>query len=641
MTTNTKLFEVQGAQDLSGTICAGWSTISTDPNTVSAWHAPAASSLIPPTTTLYRDVVKAVQDYVSAEMEAGHKQKHVAILRVSDDEYSCEVAMASNGLQFVDVVVLNTRNHVLEAAHCKSATFEPFHEFGNGSNESAEAIFVLLLHVIKEQNAQLDADLEVVKGWWPNRLADDGSLDVKPEVKTAMYRICDAVYYGLVRSDNDFDKKFVTSLTVSGGVSAVQEQDVKAHAYDGIPEVGTPMILQGRTIQLNGPVTLEQAIEANKKRRDAFMATLTEAEKADIPELPMDTVVPQWVLELNELMYATENAQEPVNNVRIEGATSEGKSFGTQLLCEIRGQPYTSQNLDPDVDKLDMKQQVTAATEQAEEAEPVVAMSWDPAIPNDHPVLLAFRQPRLDLALKDAMNAILDSPETASRAMFGRPNKNCTEVVKMFVSWWNVYHTPTKKPASQFVRVNSELMRGLKGPYIVELQEMSRARPGVLSGLNEVFDRHGTIHLEATGETFKRHPKSIIVSTDNVGYAGCKPISPDVRRRFSCIIRLDGLSKEDAVARAMQRTKFTNKAMLNQMWDIICEVKRICREKDITAGDIGLSELINWALQVKLGFDKKQSFNICVLTKATGDAEEEKEVKRAVELSVAVKTFFA
>ena len=565
-------------------------------------------------STLMRDGVFAIEAYISAK--AGKPVRPCALLQVSNTVWSAEYFHSTTAS--TDVVVYNISNGVLEAAVHDGQGFKQLPKYGTSSAPSLAGILFALIPAFCEKNTEFAADIAILENWYPTSAAGTVWTD---DARYAMYRLNDAFYRGL--KDDHVE---ISSMSM-GDVPVIAKDRLKAHAYDGTVLVGNPVLLSANS---TGPVssaavmTVRAMLKKYEKVRNDNLAKLTPEQIKEVPgNIPDDTVVPAFLIDAIDAVIETADSKEPINALRFEGSTGVGKTFSVRLFAYILGLAYTSINLNPDTDRMDLKDQIVPNTTGEGPAAVSGFVNGRPTISDmiDDPISayeMITGVEKLDVTTDEVQSAYDAAMEASVKGKMNAPKDD--------------------KP--QFVHVLSQLMRGVKGPYVVEIQEMSRARPGVLSGLNEVFDRESVIHLESTGETFTRHPSSIIVSTDNIDYPGCKKISPDVRSRFAYIERLDALEKKDAVARVMQRIGFKEKKVLEQMWDIICSTATYCRDQNITAGDIGLREFMAWAQQLQSGKDRKKSFRTAVLNKATGNHEEAEEVLAAVTISKAAGKFF-
>ncbi|SDB32164.1 AAA family ATPase [Eubacterium oxidoreducens] len=191
-----------------------------------------------------------------------------------------------------------------------------------------------------------------------------------------------------------------------------------------------------------------------------------------------------------------------------------------------------------------------------------------------------------------------------------------------------VPNTDTAGDAPRFKHIESNFVKALTKGYIVEVQEISRIKDsGVLVGLNE-YDKAGSIIPLVDGSYLRRHPKAMVVYTDNVGYNSCRPIDPSVIRRMSFIIDSYDLPKEKALARLELNTNVHNHGILEKCYNVWLKIRDYCYTKGITDGSISLSELEMWVLSVKLdGYRNfRQNCIECVIAKATNDLEEQDEI---------------
>lgn len=605
------LFKGSNVFSITNTICDGaLNKSSSRDEDICAWSPKTGARR----STLLRDGIYALEAYISAK--AGKPVRSCALLQVSNTVWSAEYYHQTTAS--TDIVVYNISNGVLEASVLTGATYNQMPKFGSNNGPSLASIFFALIPAFCEKSPEFAADLAVLEKWYPTSSSGTTWTD---EAQHAMYRLCDFYYRGLKE-----DKIEISSMSM-GDIPAIAKDRLKAHAYDGTVLVGSPMTLSANgsgSVTSAAVNTVGMMLKKYETVRNTNLAKLTIEQLKEVPsDIADDTVVPAFLIDAIDAVIETADSKEPVNALRFEGSTGVGKTFSVRLFAYLLGLAYTSINLNPDTDRMDLKDQIVPNTTGA-------GASAASGFVNGRP------------SLED----MIDDPISAYEMITGTEKLDVTnEEVQaaydaaMEVSVKEKLNAP-KEDKPQFVHVLSQLMRGVKGPYVVEIQEMSRARPGVLSGLNEVFDRDSVIHLESTGETFVRHPLSLIVSTDNIDYPGCKKISPDVRSRFSYIERLDALEKKDAVARVTQRLGFTDKKTLEKMWDIIGATATYCKDNNINSGDIGLREFMAWAQQIQKGKDRKKSFRTAVLNKATGNHEEAEEVMNATTVSKAAGKFF-
>ena len=609
------LFKSNSTFSISGTIAESLDKRSTRDEDCSTWNTATSGKVC----TLMRDGIYAIEAYISAK--AGKPVRDCAVLKVSNILWSAEYAHTTTAS--TDVVIYNTSNGVLEAANVKGNQYVQLPKYGSKTDpRSIASILFAMIPAFCEANPEFAKDLATMEAWYadPATHANPGKVTWTDDADHAIHRICDAFYRGLKD-----DRLPIASMSM-GDIPAVARARVRSKAYDGEVIVGTPTILSGTTAKASKTTavkTIKVAMAKYDKVRQANLALLTEAEKILVPTFDDDVVVPDYVFDIIDEYVDTLDGKEPVNSVRIEGPTGHGKTVSSRQIACILGLMYRSQNFNPDSDRMEIKEGIVPNTTGAG-AKPVSGfVKGKPSMEDmvDDPVY-AYEQitgvEKMDVTSKELQDAYDAAMESSIKTALNAP----------------------KEDPPQFVHVLSELMQAIQRPCVIELQEISRARPGVLSGNNEIFDRDAVIHCESTGETFKRDPRSIIISTDNVDYPGCKKLSPDVRRRFAHIERLRPLEKQDAVARVMQRVGFTDKKVLEQMWEIVNATADYCRVNNITDGDVGLTELMFWAQLIQKGRDKSKSFRTAVLNKATGNNETADEVWNAVKISAAAGKFF-
>lgn len=606
MPVSSKILESAGSGSVTYTL-AGFAVPAltakhTNARAISSWNT---GTMEPKQSTLMRDAINAIETYVAAK--CGIPVRNCALLRVSATEVSAEYQNTDNNS--VDIVYYSSENGILNASRkTPTGAIEQFKTLGRNSQEKVASLLFAMIPDLLEKNQEFEDDVRVLTSWYPTCKQSNGVVVFNDAAEFALRRICDAFYYGITNG-----RIVVSSIDQYGNVPKLDQTRLEAHSYDGIVLVGEPMILSETTSAAADhaeKVTVAMAKRTFEEQRKASLAALTPEQRLEVPDVDDDVVVPKWVFKFIRAFYDTKGTKIPFVNFRIEGGTGVGKSFGVRIMAHIMGKPMKSMNLNPDTDKIDLKDQIIPNAESDENTSG-----------------FAVRRPDFDDLLNDPVSFYYDV--TGIEKLDVTPAE-CQEA----------YDRAATTTGSQFRHILSPIMEGLQGPYIVEIQEMSRARPAVLSGLNEMYDRGGVIHLEGAGKQFTRHPESIIVSTDNYDYPGCKPLSPDNRRRFNLKLRIPSLSEEQAVAMAAQQTGFSDTDVLIRMWKIIKEVANYCEEQHIKDGDVGLSELIDWAVMVKLGRGKYESFVDCVVNSATGNDKTEKELKDHIIGTAAVGRFF-
>ena len=98
--------------------------------------------------------------------------------------------------------------------------------------------------------------------------------------------------------------------------------------------------------------------------------------------------------------------------------------------------------------------------------------------------------------------------------------------------------------------IMSNIMKCAKYGGIVELQEVAICRdPAVMVALNNVFEPHGKIRIDETGEEFELNKNARFILTTNLDYAGCKAINKSVRNRSIFTFYVPELTEDEYTER--------------------------------------------------------------------------------------------
>lgn len=146
----------------------------------------------------------------------------------------------------------------------------------------------------------------------------------------------------------------------------------------------------------------------------------------------------------------------------------------------------------------------------------------------------------------------------------------------------------------KFRYVDTPLVKAIRYGYLCEIQEPTViANPGVLVGLNPLFDRCRTIELP-TGERIHRHPNTVLMVTTNHDYAGCKDINQSVISRMNLVMDIEQPEIETMVERVCGITGCKDITAVHRMTEAVDEISLRCKETMITDGSCGMRELIAW-----------------------------------------------
>lgn len=187
---------------------------------------------------------------------------------------------------------------------------------------------------------------------------------------------------------------------------------------------------------------------------------------------------------------------------------------------------------------------------------------------------------------------------------------------------------------SKFKVVHSDLTLGFQKGWLVELQEMNTIlKPGVLVGLNNILE-HGQLRLP-TGEVIQRHPDTVVVFTQNVGYAGTTDGNQSVYSRIEVKCDLNHPSEDEMVSRIQSHVPNLSEADCRTIVQTVIRVQENCPQ-EIEGGSVGTREAINWAkMTVLLNGDMRAAAELTILPSVGEDPDDIDLVRTNIHQSIA------
>ena len=195
-----------------------------------------------------------------------------------------------------------------------------------------------------------------------------------------------------------------------------------------------------------------------------------------------------------------------------------------------------------------------------------------------------------------------------------------------------------KESEKDFKLVKSQLIEGVSKPSVVEILEPTLiTNAGVLPALNSLLDETGKTTL-VDGTVIDINPKSIIVFTTNMDYAGCKDLNESLKSRASTIIDFDELSNTEMVNRVLSRkdTKLLmteNKIkipearkMANLMAKTRSQIEEYVHEQYISGAVFGYREFAGWFKKWLYTKDARKAAESTIVTHISGDPEVKEEI---------------
>ncbi len=370
-------------------------------------------------------------------------------------------------------------------------------------------------------------------------------------------------------------------LDYSSSIYVLRESDIKKAEIAASLSEGTPSVFE-----LNKVSAAQSKIE-NKSVKGKYSVlskgrTLTEEEQKMLIDLPDWYVFPQWALTVAKKISMSSTFSKPLRSLLLIGPAGAGKTKGAQALSYLFGVPYTKITCSPDSSMFDFVGQLIPNTAAGNGKSAEEAMK-ELGIPTFDDVVYDF--------------------EASYEKLFGKkpgkydaPQDCYTEIVNRMMQTGN-------KPDSDFVYVESELIRALRNGWFVEIQEPTVIkRNSVLVGLNGILEDdldEASITL-ITGETIKRHPDAVVCMTSNKDYDGCNKIQQSVLSRAQIVRKLGNPAPAVMAERCSKETGFPNAGLMLKMAEMIKSINEYCNSRDITDGVCGPRELSNWAKEAML-----------------------------------------
>ncbi len=174
----------------------------------------------------------------------------------------------------------------------------------------------------------------------------------------------------------------------------------------------------------------------------------------------------------------------------------------------------------------------------------------------------------------------------------------------------------------------SEIVSAYEKGYLLEIQEPTVIRDAaVLMALNSALEPDGSLNLP-TG-VIRRHPDFVVIITTNRNYAGCRSLNESLRDRIHHSEKMNLPSKEVMVARAISKTGFNDKTILELLADAIITLDKTAHANAIK-GVAGMRSYLYWIDAVAAGIAPVNGLYQKVIYKITTDEEEIKILEDAL-----------
>lgn len=329
-----------------------------------------------------------------------------------------------------------------------------------------------------------------------------------------------------------------------------------------------------------------------------------------IPTFPDDYPMMPETLKIARRFVNSRNNKRPMNNFLWRGITSYGKSTGVEMVAALLHTPLVRMTCSTTTETQDFLSKFVPCN--------------DADLPQGD--------------IPDIEQMMYD-PEGSWLAITGNEKEDATPQECMDELLRRV--AATKGDAAKFKHIESNYVKALAHGWICEIQEFSRIRdPGVLVGLNE-YDRPNAIVPLVDGGYVRRSHDAMVIYTDNVGLASCRPVDASVIRRMAFALDSDKMPKQMVLDRVKYNTGFDDDKLLDTMYLVWKKIQEYCKTHDITEGPVSVTELEMWVQTVCIDTADDPSIEgdkaamayetvlECVVGKATSVINEQEEIMTA------------
>ncbi len=207
----------------------------------------------------------------------------------------------------------------------------------------------------------------------------------------------------------------------------------------------------------------------------------------------------------------------------------------------------------------------------------------------------------------------------------------CSADSEIYDLLMQVIPEPSSSGGLSYRYVDSPLVKAMERGYLLEIQEPSViSKPGVLAGLNAIWDRPGEVHL-MDGRTVKRHPDCVIVMTTNSSYEGCRRMNQSVISRQDLIMDFDLPDDETLIGRICGLSGYPDRDVVERMLKVKRSVDSILNENGVSDGDTGVRQLIHWASLIRVTGEPYLAAMNTLIPGATADPEVRIDLINALE----------
>lgn len=518
------------------------------------------------------------------------KNAEIGICRVTTGSYASQwtqpdgtvilASAQSNGALTAAIREQSGRHKTIPALGNKDTAFDP---------SSILALFILLEADRSRANGNTNS---ITWTLLDNCRSEFEHSGIMPE--NAVNIVNDALYYGLTYENG------IPCGLKNGNISLLTTRRIEANEFASADVVcGNPDILVPASASVNTCDGKLDVAAAKAEFSDyASSREWTEEEENMIPSFPDDMPVPAEVLTFARRFVKSRTFKVPINNMCWRGGTGFGKSTGAEMLACILHTPFVRITCSSQTELNDFLSQFVP----------------NPDADTD---TLAAGLPSFEEIKMD--------PVGAYEVLTGRIDEDIEPEAVMKARDEALV---ARSSASHFKLVVSPFVTALERGWIVEPSEFGRIRDSAtLVGLNN-FDKPGARIPLPTGGFVRRHHDAMVLWTDNVGYNSSRPVDPSFMRRMDFVIDSYELPKERALSRIKLNTGFDDDQLLDEMYQVWEAIRKYCKDRDITEGDISIVELERWVQLVMIEGESAitETCREAVVSKACSDPDTLQEI---------------
>ena len=472
----------------------------------------------------------------------------------------------------------------------------------SSKEKSSAAILFALLRYAEETSPEVKEQLSNISTLFSILNKDDEDLVAKEDIFASMSILSDLMYRKITNFDTveaSFPGEGISVNLTSANVptlttSFILDRDIdQSSIHGGFSAFNCEEY--DREDFSPPPVTKSIRIKDARGMYAPTERTLSFNEEMMIPRIDESYQIPEEVhLVGKHIKEITE-----YRNFLFRGDAGTGKTESVKILAYCMNRPYYFVTCSADTEVYDLTTQVIP----------------DISDENGNVIDLEEILDQLPTTFDIGMDAV-----GSYELITGTRDESATERDCMMAISKKLMQVLKEKKAS-FKYVDSPLITAIRNGGVCEIQEPTVImKPGVLVGLNALFDKTATIQL-MTGEKIVRHPDTVIVLTTNSEYEGCRSMNQSVISRMNMVVDFEVPSDQVLADRIMKAADYSDEPTVKKMIAVMHAIVTECDRNGTSDGSVGIRELIDWARSIKITDDPYASALYTIIGSATADSE--------------------